>query len=78
MCVCGHDNNAGALVLAPTLPPELKTESKYCATKTVWFHEEIQKSGVKLLDIDTKEQPGDILIKVSHHPQFEYLRNTLM
>ena len=49
MKVSIHQVNAGALVLAQTIPPQFTPRSKYYAVKTVWFHEEIQKRGVKLL-----------------------------
>ncbi|KAL7489424.1 hypothetical protein ACHAW6_015024 [Cyclotella cf. meneghiniana] len=55
MHVSIHENNAGALVLAKTIPPEFTPRSKYYAIKTVWFREEIQKRGIKLLKIETVE-----------------------
>jgi hypothetical protein len=58
-----HEANAGALILAETIPPEFTPRSKYYAIKTVWFWEEIQKRGVKLFKIETVEQLGDILPK---------------
>ena len=78
MSVSVHEDNAGALILAQTLPPQCTHRSKYYATKTVWFREEIQKRKIKLLKIDTKEQLGDIFTKGLHRPQFEYLREKLM
>ena len=78
MSVSVHEDNAGALILAQTLPPQCTHRSKYYATKTVWFREEIQKRKIKLLKIDTKEQLGDIFTKGLHRPQFEYLRQKLM
>jgi hypothetical protein len=63
MHVSIHEDNAGALVLAETIPPQFTPRSKYYAIKTVWFREEIQKRGVKLLKIDTVEQLGDIFTK---------------
>ena len=45
----------------------------YYATKTIWFHEEINKRGIKLLKIDTTEQLGDIFTKGLSQPTFEYL-----
>ena len=50
-----HEDNAGALVLAKTIPPEFTPRSKYYTIKTVWFQEEIQKRAIKLLKIDTVE-----------------------
>ena len=49
MSVSVHEDNAGALILAQTLPPQCTHQSKYYATKPVWFHEEIQKRKIKLL-----------------------------
>ena len=43
MHVSIHKDNAGALVLAETIPPQFTPRSKYYAIKTVWFREEIQK-----------------------------------
>ena len=40
-----HEDNAGALILAQTLPPQFTPQSKYYASKTIWFHEEINKKG---------------------------------
>ena len=78
MHVSMHEDNAGALVLAETLPPQCTHRSKYYATKTVWFREEISKRKVKLFKIDTKEQLGDLFTKGLFCPQFEYLRLKLM
>jgi len=37
-----NEDNLGALVfLAKTLPPQFTPRSKYYATKTIWFREEI-------------------------------------
>jgi hypothetical protein len=74
MHVSIHEDNAGALVLAETIPPQFTPRSKYYAIKTVWFREEIQKRGVKLLKIDTLEQLGDIFTKGLARAPFEYLR----
>jgi hypothetical protein len=49
MRVSVHEYNSGALVLAETLPPQFTPRSKYYATKTIWFCEEIRKRGIKLL-----------------------------
>ena len=78
MHVLIHEDNAGALVLAETIPPEFTPCSKYYAIKTVWFREEIQKRGVKLLKIDTLEQLGDIFTKGLARAPFEYLRLRMM
>jgi hypothetical protein len=73
MRVSVHEDNLGALVLAETLPPQFTPHSKYYATKTIWFHEEINKHGIKLLKIDTSEQLGDMFTKGLAKPTFEYL-----
>ena len=78
MHVSVHEDNAGALVLAETIPPAFTPRSKYYAIKTVWFREEIQKRGVKLLKIDTIEQLGDIFTKGLPRATFEYLRKRMM
>jgi len=41
MKVSVNEDNLGALVLAETLPPQFTPRSKYYATKTIWFREEI-------------------------------------
>ena len=78
MHVSVHEDNAGALILAETLPPQCTHRSKYYATKTVWFQEKISKQKVKLLKTDTKEKLGDLFTKGLFRPQFEYLRLKLM
>ena len=78
MHVSVHEDNAGALVLAQTLPPQFTPRSKYYAIKTVWFREEIHKRGVHLLKIETVEQLGDIFTKGLARATFEYLRKKIM
>ena len=78
MHVSVHEDNAGALILAETIPPGFTPRSKYYAIKTVWFREENIKRGVKLYKIDTLEQLGDLFTKGLTKAQFEYLRNKLM
>ena len=73
-----HEDNAGALVLAQTIPPQFTPRSKYYAIKTVWFREECVKRGVSLLKIDTVEQLGDLLTKGVPKATFEYLRSKIM
>ena len=73
-----HEDNSGALVLAETLPPQFTPRSKHYATKTIWFREEINKRGVKLIKIATAEQLGDIFTKGLPKSVFEYLRKRLM
>ena len=55
MHVSVHKDNAGALILAQTLPQKFNPRSKYHAIKTVWFWEESNKQGVKLLKIESAE-----------------------
>ena len=78
MNVSIHEDNAGALVLAETLPPQFTPRSKYYATKTIWFREEIHKRGILLKKIDTLEQLGDMFTKGLPRKTFEYLRQRLM
>jgi hypothetical protein len=61
MNVSVHKDISGALVLAETLPPQFTLRSKYYATKTIWFCEEIHKRGIKLKKIETSEKLGDTM-----------------
>ena len=74
---CIHEDNAGALILAETLPPQFTPRSKHYALKTIWFREEIVKRGIKLFKISTVEQLGDIFTKSLTKVTFEYLRKKL-
>ena len=58
-----HEENAGVLVLAETIPLQFTPRSKWYALKTIWFHEEIHQRGIKLLKIDIIEQLGDMFTK---------------
>ncbi len=78
MNVSIHEDNAGALILAQTLPPQFTPRSKHYAIKTIWFSEQIVKWGIKLLKIDTVEQLGDIFTKGLVQATFEYLQKRLM
>lgn len=78
MRVSIHEDNAGALVLAETLPPQFTPRSKHYAIKTVWFREQIVRRGIKLLKIETVEQLGDMFTKGLGKIPFEYLRKKLM
>jgi hypothetical protein len=78
MHVSIHEDNAGALILAQTIPPQFTPRSKYYAIKTVWFREEIVKRGIKLVKIETVEQLGDIFTKGLPRATFEYLRLKMM
>ena len=73
MNVSVHEDNLGALVLDETLPPQFMHRSKYYATKTIWFQEEIHKRGIKLEKTETSEQLGDIFTKSLPLATFEYL-----
>ena len=78
MHVSIHEDNAGALVLAETLPPQHTPRSKWYAIKTIWFREEIVKRGITLLKIETKEQLGDIFTKPLDRIVFTKLRQQIM
>jgi hypothetical protein len=73
MRISVHEDNSGALVLAETLPPQFMPRSKYYATKTIWFCEEINKRGINFLKIETFDQVGDMFTKGLAKPTFEYL-----
>ncbi len=73
MRVSVHEDNSGALVLAEILSPQSTPCSKYYATKTIWFCEEINRCGIKLLKIETSEQLGDMFTKGLAKPTFEYI-----
>ena len=73
-----HKDNAGALILTETLPPQYTPQSRHYAIKTRWFCETIVKRGIKLIKIDTIEQLGDIFTKSLPKATFEYLRMKLM
>ena len=78
MNVSIHEDNAGALILAETLPPQFTPRSKHYAIKTVWFREQIVMRGIKLVKIDTIEQLGDMFTKSLSKVVFENLRKKLM
>ena len=78
MHVSIHEDNAGALVLADTLPSQYAPRSKHYHTKTIWFREEIKKREILLLKIATLEQLGDMCTKALPRSTFEYLRSKLM
>jgi hypothetical protein len=78
MHVSVHEDNAGALILAQTIPPWFTPRSKYYAIEVVWFREEIVKRGIKLLKIETIEQLGDIFTKGLPRATFEYLTKGMM
>ena len=78
MNVSIHEDNAGALVLAETLPPQFTPRSKHYAIKTIWFREQIVLRGIRLFKIDTVEQLGDMFTKGLPRATFEYLRRKLL
>jgi hypothetical protein len=73
-----HEDNLGALVLAKTFPPQFTPRSKYYASKTIWFWEEIHKCCIKLLKINSVKQLGDIFTKGLVQVMFEYLCKKLI
>ena len=73
-----HEDNAGALVLVDTLPPQFTQRSKHYAIKTIWFREQIILRGIRLVMIDTMEQLGDMVTKGLPTATFESLRKKLM
>ena len=73
-----HEDNAGALVLAQTVPPQCTTASKHYAVKTHWFRERCQELNIELKKVSTFEQLGDTFTKCVPRAQFEYLRKKLM
>ena len=77
MDVSLHEDNAGALVLANTLPPEYTPRSKFYHIETIWFREQINLRGIKVNKIATVDQLGDIFTKGLSREQFEYLREQL-
>jgi hypothetical protein len=78
MHVCIHEDNAGALILADTLPSQYTPRSNHYHIKTIWFRELIKKLKIKLVKIKTVEQLGDIFTKALPRVQFEYLWKNLM
>ena len=77
MDVSLHEDNAGALVLANTIPPEYTPRSKFYHIETIWFREQINLRGIKVNKIATVDQLGDIFTKGLSREQFEYLREQL-
>jgi len=78
MNVSIHEDNAGALILAETLPPQFTPRSKHYAIKTIWFRAQIVKRKIKLIKIDIVEQLGDLFTKGLLQVTFECLRKKLM
>ena len=78
MNVSIHKDNAGALVLVETLPPQFTPRSKHYAIKTIWFCEQIVLREIKLLKIDAMDQLGGLFTKGLPRSAFEYLQEKLM
>jgi hypothetical protein len=73
-----HEENAGALILADTLPPQNTPRSKHYHIKTIWFRELIKKLKIKLVKIEIVDQLGEIFTKALPRVQFEYQQKNLM
>ena len=73
-----HEDNAGALILAETVPPQFTPRSKHYAVKMQWFREQLIERAILVVKIATTEQLGDLFTKCLPIPQFEYLRKQLM
>jgi len=73
-----HEDNAGALVLAKTIPPQFTPRSKAYAVKTHWFREQIIARGIEIVKVATTEQLRDICTKCLPLATFQYLRKKLM
>ena len=78
MHVLIHEDNAGALILAGTLPPCHTPQSKHYAIETILFCEEIAKRGRKIVKIDAIEQLVDMFTKAFPKINFEHLRSKVM
>ena len=78
MHVIIHEDNAGALVLAKTVPPQFTPRSKPYTIRNHWFREQLIARGIEIVKIATTEQLGDILTKCLPLATFEYLRKKLM
>ena len=51
-----HEYKSDALTLSRTFPLKFTPRSKYYATKTIWFFDEIKKINIALLKVATVEQ----------------------
>ena len=78
MHVCIHENNAGALVLAQTLPPQFTPASKHYAVKTHWFREKCIERSVVIQKVSTIEQLGGVCTQFVPVVNFQYLRKKIM
>ena len=73
MQVSIHKDNASMLILAETLPSQHTSCSKHYVIKTIWFWEQIVKSGIKLLKIEMVKQLGNMFTKALPKVIFAYL-----
>ena len=78
MHVCINEDNAGALILAQTLPTQLTPAVKHYVVKTHWLKERCIDLGIVIQKIPTTEQLGDTFTKCLPVATFHYLRNNLM
>ena len=78
MKISVDEDNAGALILARTLPPKCTPRSKYYATKTICFCEDINKRKIVLLKAATVDHMVDLFNKGIPRPTFEYLQNKII
>ena len=69
-----HEDIAGALVLAETIPLQFTPWSQYYAIKTDWFCEENIKEELKCTTCIPLSNWVIFFTKVLQQPQFEYLR----
>ena len=70
-----HEDNSGTLILDGTLPQKFMPRSKYNATKTIWFHKEINKRKIAFLKVAKVEQLGDLFTKNLPRATFEWVGN---
>ena len=75
MKISVHKDNYGVLILSRTFPQKFTPRSKYYATKTILFREEINKRKIVLFKIAAVEQLGDLFTKCLHIATFEQLWN---
>ena len=78
MNVSIHEDNSGVLILAKSFLPQFTPRSKYYASKTILFREEINNRGIKLLNVDTVEQLGGIFTKGFPRAIIKYLQKKIM
>ena len=78
MHVCINEDNAGAFILAQTLPTQLTPAIKHYVVKTHWFRERCIDLVIVIKKISTAEQLGDKCTKCLPVATFQYLRKNLM